>query len=110
MSEKAKGLRTEAYPHSEDRDKTCVLCGGEDHQVMAAIRLMDGERNLGDVCKWCAAAGPLGAAERLRARIAELQKLAGRMGTIVHWATTGDLRQARVNAREGSSRVPDNKR
>lgn len=57
---------------------------------------------LGDVCPVCVAAGPAGAAERmrqyaelLRTRAGELEATADRVDSIIEWAGIEDLRRAK---------------
>jgi hypothetical protein len=96
-------LQTVAWAHNTVSKFDCVLCGNDHEQNTAAISLVEGDDNLGDVCPTCAHLGPAGAAARTRAQAQELRgqadyldALAGRVEGITAWATLEDLARAEL--------------
>jgi len=113
-------LKTKAWSHNVGSHFSCMLCGGDHRQNMAAVSLvMHGDWKppneimdpvlqkemsaamLGDVCRDCIKAGPQEAAKRtldyakfLRERALELENLAGRVARITEWASLEDLSDA----------------
>ena len=112
-------LRTEAYSHNSGGiEFPCRLCGEGHEQNHSAIRLLNAGKDCGDVCPDCAAAGPMGAAERmrehargLRAWADELDSDAVEVGQITDWATVEDLeavyREFHKQLRDDSGADPD---
>ena len=108
--ERAKGIPgtfTQAVGHNMASGYGCVLCGQEVEEEYAAIVLFSDGKMVGDVCPTCAAAGPHGAAIRMREWVKKWNRqiyaqieLAGEVEQVQRWATVEELREAERAARE----------
>ncbi len=127
-------LKTKAWSHNVGSHFSCMLCGGDHRQNMAAVSLVMhrdwkppneisdsilfkemSDAMLGDVCRDCIEAGPQGAAERmldyveyLRQGALKLETLAGRVARITEWASVEDLREAERRVGEDRRGGPAN--
>jgi len=95
------GTFTQAVCHNMSSHFSCVLCGREIEEANAAIVLFSDGKMIGDVCDGCAAAGPRGAADRMREWVKrwrrdadQHEKDAAEVETAGRWATVEDLREA----------------